>query len=144
MSELHERPILPLPDRFMRRMTDVICQQHRVRPHIVAEINSIETPLRSLHPLQAAALMPKIAFRDREGLVAIPLRGKNLALEIGLLRLIDSGSSDAGEEFTKLARKTVPLIIGRQSGQRASFPSVRSSPAASSRRTRSSPRRSMR
>jgi len=147
VRELHEQPILQLPDTFvMRRMTDVICQQHRVRPHIVAEINSIETLLRSLRPLQAAALMPKIALRDSDGLVAIPLKGKNLSLEIGLLRLIDSGASGAVEEFTKLARKTVPLMIRKQSAQRASFlparTAARASPKPAPRRLRSSPRRS--
>jgi LysR family cyn operon transcriptional activator len=148
VRELHEQPVLQLPDTFvMRRMTDAICQQHGVRPHIVAEINSIETILRSLLPLQAAALMPKIALRDSHGLVAIPLKGKNLALEIGLLRLIDSEASGAVEEFTKLARKTVPLMIRKQSAQRASFLPARAAPAQSSlpaspRRPRSSRRRS--
>jgi LysR family cyn operon transcriptional activator len=150
VRELNEQPVLQLPDTFvMRRMTDAVCQQHRVRPRIVAEINSIETLLRSLRPLQAAALMPKIALRDSDGLVAIPLKGKNLALEIGLLRLIDSGATAAVEGFTKLARKTVPLMIRKQSAQRASFLPARaapapSSPAASSRRPRSSRRRSKR
>ena len=92
----------------MRRMSDAICREHQVRPRIVAEINAIETLLRSLGPLKAAALMPKIALRDTTGLVAIRLKGKNLAIEIGLLRLIDSGASSAVQEFTKLARSTVP------------------------------------
>ncbi len=112
LSELHQTRILQLPDNFvMRRMSDAICREHQVRPRIVAEINAIETLLRSLAPLKAAALMPKIALRGTSGLTAIRLKGKNLALEIGLLRLIDSGSSSAVEEFTKLARFAVPKII---------------------------------
>ncbi|MBA3543679.1 MAG: LysR family transcriptional regulator [Chthoniobacterales bacterium] len=112
LSELHQERILQLPDTFvMRRMSDAICREHQVRPRIVAEINAIETLLRSLAPLKAAALMPKIALRGTTGLTAIRLKGKNLALEIGLLRLIDSGSSSAVEEFTKLARVAVPKII---------------------------------
>src|SRR5438093_1811521 len=88
VSELHQKRLLQLPDSFvMRRMTDVICSEHQVRPRTVAEINAIETLLRSLGPLKAAALMPKVALRDTTGLVAIRLRGKNLAIEIGLLRL---------------------------------------------------------
>ena len=102
----------------MRRMTDVICREHRVRPRTVAEINAIETLLRSLGPLKAAALMPQIALRDTTGLVAVKLKGKNLAIEIGLLRLIDSGTSSAVQEFTKLARSTVPLMIRKQRVQR--------------------------
>ena len=120
VSELHQQRILQLPDSFvMRRMSDAICRQHQVRPRIVAEINAIETLLCSLGPLQAAALMPKIALRDTTGLVAIRLKGKNLALEIGLLRLIDSDASSAVQEFTKLARSTVPLIIRKQKAERS-------------------------
>ncbi len=119
VKELHQQRILQLPTTFvMRRMSDAICRQHQVRPRIVAEINSIETLLRSLRPLQAAALMPTIALRDTVGLVAIRLKGKNLAIEIGLLRLIDSGASNAVQEFTKLARSTVPLMIRKQKAQR--------------------------
>ena len=119
LTELHQQRILELPDTFvMRRMSDAICRQHQVRPRIVAEINSIETLLRSLGPLKAAALMPKVALRDTTNLVAIRLKGKDLAIEIGLLRLIDSGTSSAVQEFTKLARATVPLMIRKQKAQR--------------------------
>src|SRR5439155_17498106 len=46
-SQLHQQRLLQLPDTFvMRRMTDEICRRHQVRPHIVAEINAIETLLR--------------------------------------------------------------------------------------------------
>ena len=54
-SELDHQRLLQLPDSFvMRRMIDEICRQHQVRPRIVAEINAIETLLRSLGPLQSA------------------------------------------------------------------------------------------
>lgn len=112
-SELHQQRLLQLPDSFvMRRMTDEICRQHQVRPRTVAEINAIETLLRSLAPLQAAALMPKIALRGREGLKvrAIRLHGKNLALEIGLLRLKGSAGNIAVAAFTELARSAVPKM----------------------------------
>ncbi|MBA3833556.1 MAG: LysR family transcriptional regulator [Chthoniobacterales bacterium] len=113
VSELHQARMLQLPDTFvMRRMSDTICREHQVRPRTIAEINAIETLLRSLAPLHAAALMPKIALHGTTGLIAIPLKGKkNLALEIGLLRLIDSGANSAVSEFTKLARGAVPKII---------------------------------
>src|SRR6266699_1742923 len=56
-SQLHRHRLLQLPDTFvMRRMTDEICRRHQVRPHMVAEINAIETLLRSLAPLQEATL----------------------------------------------------------------------------------------
>lgn len=120
VSELHQQRVLQLPETFvMRRMSDAICRQHRVRPRIIAEINAIETLLRSLGPLKAAALMPKIALCDTVGLTAIRLKGKDLAIEIGLLRLIDSGASSAVQEFTKLARSTVPLMIRKQKAQRS-------------------------
>ena len=132
VGELHQQRILQLPDTFvMRRMSDAICREHQVRPRIVAEINAIETLLRSLRPLRAAALMPKIALRETPGLTAIRLKGKNLAIEIGLLRLIDSGANSAVQEFTKLARSTVPLMIRRQGAQRASFSSGSESPSQS-------------
>ena len=114
-SELHGQRILQLPDSFvMRRMTDDICRNHQVRPQTVAEINAIETLLRSLGPLNAAALMPKITLRRRDGLQlkAIRLRGKKLGLEIGLLRLSDSPANTAVDDFTKLARIAVPKLIG--------------------------------
>src|SRR5881398_17513 len=91
-SQLHRQRLLQLPDTFvMRRMTDEICRRHQVRPHMVAEINAIETLLRSLAPLRAATLMPKIALRGRESLKlkAIRLQGKKLGVDIGLLRLSD-------------------------------------------------------
>jgi LysR family transcriptional regulator, cyn operon transcriptional activator len=119
LSELHQQRTLQLPDTFvMRRMTDAICREHQVRPRPIAEISAIETLLRSLAPLNAAALMPKIALRGTTGLTAIRLKGKNLALEIGLLRLIDSGANNAVEEFTKLAREAVPKIIKQEQPQR--------------------------
>ncbi len=126
VSELHQARVLQLPDTFvMRRMSDAICREHQVRPRNVAEINSIETLLRSLAPLDAAALMPKIALRGTTELTAIRLKGKNLALEIGLLRLIGSSASDVVSEFAKLARATIPKIVGvrrrRRSQQSETF-----------------------
>jgi LysR family cyn operon transcriptional activator len=115
-SELHQQRLLQLPDTFvMRRMTDEICRNHQVRPHVIAEINAIETLLRSLGPLQAAALMPKIALRGRESLKlrAIRLHGKKLGVDIGLLRLSDSAANSAVAAFTSLAKATVPKMIKR-------------------------------
>jgi LysR family cyn operon transcriptional activator len=114
LSELHQQRMLQLPDSFvMRRMTDEICGDHQVRPRMVAEINAIETLLRSLAPLEAAVLMPKIALRGREGLKlkAIRLQGKNLALEIGVLRLRGSAGNSAVAAFAKLAQAAVPRMI---------------------------------
>lgn len=113
-SELHQHRVLQLSDTFvMRRMTDQICLNHHVRPKTVAELNAIETLLRSLAPLKSAALMPKIALRGREGLKlkAIRLHGKKLHLEIGLLRLIDSSSNSAVSAFTSLVKTAVPKLI---------------------------------
>ena len=117
LSELHQERLLQLPDSFvMRRMTDEICRNHQVRPRTVAEINAIETLLRSLAPLQAAALMPTITLRGREGLKlrAIRLQGQSqssLAVEIGLLRLIDSEANSAVGAFTELVQTAVPKMI---------------------------------
>jgi LysR family cyn operon transcriptional activator len=113
-SELHQQRLLQLPATFvMRRMTDEICRNHKVRPKAIAEINAIETLLRSLAPLKAAALMPKIALLGTAGsqLKAIRLQGKNLGLEIGLLWLSDSPASSAVGAFTKLAQTAVPKMI---------------------------------
>jgi LysR family cyn operon transcriptional activator len=115
-SKLHRERMIQLPDTFvMRRMADEICRKHRVRPHVIAEIDAIETLLRSLGPLQAATLMPKIALRCRENLKlrAIPLHGKNLGVDIGVLRLSDSPANSAVAAFTSLAKATVPKIIKR-------------------------------
>ena len=112
--KLHQQRLLQLPDSFvMRRMSDEICRKHQVRPHVIAEINAIETLLRSLGPSQAAALMPKIALRGRENLKlrAVRLRGKNLGLDIGLLRLSDSAANTAVAAFTSLAKATVPKLV---------------------------------
>jgi len=114
LSELHQQRLLQLPDSFvMRRMTDDVCRNHQVRPRTVAEMNAIETLLRSLAPLNAAALMPKIALQGREGLKlrAIRLQGKKLGLEIGLLRLRDSSANSAVAAFTSLAQAAVPKMI---------------------------------
>ncbi len=116
LSQLHQQRLLQLPDTFvMRRMTDEVCRKNQVRPRVIAEINAIETLLRSLEPLQAAALMPKIALRGREGLKlkAIPLHGKSLRLEIGLLRLSDSAANSAVAAFTSLAKSAVPKMISK-------------------------------
>lgn len=115
-SELHQQRLLQLPDSFvMRRMTDEICRKHQVRPHVIAEISAIETLLRSLGPLQSAALIPKIALRGRESLRlrAVRLQGKRLGVDIGLLRLRDSAANSAVVAFTSLAKATVPKMIKR-------------------------------
>ncbi|MEO7931990.1 MAG: LysR substrate-binding domain-containing protein [Chthoniobacterales bacterium] len=114
ISELHQQRLLQLPDSFvMRRMTDEICRKHQVRPRTVAEINAIETLLRSLSVLDAGALMPNITLRGREGLhlQALPLQGNDLSLEIGLLRLIDAEVNSAMGAFTRLAQIEVPKMI---------------------------------
>src|SRR5262249_17396543 len=140
LTELHQQRLLQLPDTFvMRRMCDAIFRQNQVRPRVVAEINAIETLLRSLQPLKAAALMPTIALSDSPGLAAVRRKGKNLAIEIGLLRLIDSDASTAVQEFTKLARSTVPLMIRKQSTLRPRF-----STAAAGNKVRPRPRRTRR
>ncbi|HEY2614255.1 MAG TPA: LysR substrate-binding domain-containing protein [Chthoniobacterales bacterium] len=115
-SELHQQRLLQLSGTFvMRRMTDQLCLNHQVRPRTVAELNAIDTLLRSLGPLKAAALMPKIALRGRESLQlkAIRLLGKKLALDIGLLRLSNSGANSAVGAFTALAKAEVPKLIRR-------------------------------
>ena len=117
-AELHQQRLLQLTDSFvMRHMTDEICRKHQVRPRTVAEISSIETLLRSIATLKAAALMPKIVLRGREGLKlkAIQLQGKNLGVEIGLLRLSDSLGNSAVDSFTTLAKATVPKMIKNRS-----------------------------
>jgi hypothetical protein len=86
-----------------------------VRPHVIAEINAIETLLRTLGPSQAGALMQKIALRGRENLnlSAIRLRGKNLGLDIAMLRLSDSAANRAVAAFTSLAQATAPKLVRR-------------------------------
>jgi LysR family transcriptional regulator, cyn operon transcriptional activator len=112
--EIHEQRLLQLPDTFViRRMTDDICRVHLVRPRTVAEISSIEALLRSLATVNAAALFPKVALHGIPGLKAVRLRGKNLSVEIGLLRLSDSDKNSAVAVFTRLARELVPKIIGK-------------------------------
>lgn len=114
LSELHRQRLVQLPDSYvMRRMTDEICRNHRIRPRTVAEVNSIEMVLRAVEPLNAVALMPKISLRGSEGLnlKSIRLEGRDLGLEIGLLRLVDSGTNSAVAAFTKLAKLVVPELI---------------------------------
>ena len=113
LSEIHQHRLVQLPDSFVtRRMTDEICRNHQVRPKTIAEISAIETLLRSLTPLKAAALMPKIALLGTQGfkLKAIRLRGKNLKLEIGLLRLKGSAGNSTVQAFDRLARTVVPKL----------------------------------
>ncbi len=114
LSELHRQRLVQLPDTYvMRRMTDEICRNHRIRPRTIAEINSIEMVLRALEPLNAVALMPRISLRGAEGLnlKSIRLEGRDLGLEIGLLRLVDSETNSAVAAFTKLAKLAVPKMI---------------------------------
>jgi LysR family cyn operon transcriptional activator len=112
VADLHRERLVQLPDSFVvRRMTDAICREHQVRPRTVAEISAIEPLLRSLAPLNAGALMPKIVLRENAELTAIRLKGKHLVADIGLLRLIDSGTNNMVADFTKLARATVPAMI---------------------------------
>ena len=116
LAELHRQRIVQLPDTYvMRRMTDEMFCSYRIRPRTIAEINSIETLLRSLGPLQAAGLMPRISLREAGnlGLKSIPLEGKNLELEIGLMRLVDSGTNNAVAAFTRLAKAIVPKMVPR-------------------------------
>jgi hypothetical protein len=94
-------------------MIDQLCRNHQIRPRAVAELSAIEPLLRSLGPMRAAAIMPKITLRGREGLklTPIPLRGKKLGVEIGLLRMIDSAGNSAVAAFTSLAKTAVPKLL---------------------------------
>src|SRR5215471_12515029 len=115
VSELHQQPLLQLPRSFVvRRLGDAICRNNQVRPRTVAEISAIETLLRSLAPLKAAALLPNVAQRGSKKLKAIRLRGKSLMLEMGLLRLKDSSANTMIAAFTELAKATVPEILGNR------------------------------
>ncbi len=114
LSELHRQPLLQLPDSYvMRRMIDELFRNHRVRPRTVAEVNSIEVLQRSLEPLQAIALMPKICLTDRAylKLKAIRVASRSPELEIGLLRLIDSRTNSSVAAFVKLATEVLPEMI---------------------------------
>ncbi|MEO8440519.1 MAG: LysR substrate-binding domain-containing protein [Spartobacteria bacterium] len=114
LSELHLQRLVQLPDSYvMRRMTDEICRNNRIRPRTVAEMNSIEMILRALKPLNAVAVMPRVTLNEAGGLKlkAVRLEGKGLGLEIGLLRMVDSGTNSAVAAFSKLARFVVPGFI---------------------------------
>lgn len=114
VQEIHQQRLLQVPDTFViRRMTDDICRLHLARPSTVAEISSFEALLRSLSTANAAALLPKSALHGIAGLKAVRLRGKNLSVEIGLLRLSDSDKNSAVAVFTRLARELVPKILGK-------------------------------
>ena len=114
-SELHQERLLQLPRSFVvRRMADAICRTHQVRPRTVAEISAIETLLRSLAPLKAAALLPNVAQRSSTDLKAIRLRGKSLVVEMGVLRLKDSSTNSMVAAFTELAKAAVPEILGKR------------------------------
>src|SRR5262249_14984516 len=110
--------LLQLPDTYvMRRMTDEMMRNYRVRPRTVAEISSIEAILRSLQPLKAIALMPKVTLREAGHLrlTAIRLKGADVGLEIGLLRLADSAANDAVNAFLQLAKSMVPKLVSKAS-----------------------------
>jgi len=114
LSELHQQRLLQLPRSFVvRRTSDAICRTHQVRPRTVAEISAIETLLRSLAPLKAAALLPNVAQRGSTDLKAIRLRGKSLVLEMGILRLKDSSANSMVAAFSELAKAAVPKILGK-------------------------------
>ncbi len=105
-GDLHQQRLVQLPDSYvMRRMTDDLFRKHRIRPRTVAEINSVEMLLRSLGPLRALALMPRVSLREAGnlGLRAVRLQGRNLSLEIGLFQLADSQNS-AASAFAVLAK----------------------------------------
>jgi LysR family cyn operon transcriptional activator len=115
-AELHQQRIVQLPDTYaMRRITDRMFRNHRIRPRTVAEINSIEMLLRSLAPLNAVALMPQISLREAGhlGLTAIPLEGKDLGLEAGLLRLA-SLENPAVDAFAALTKAMLPKLMGER------------------------------
>jgi LysR family cyn operon transcriptional activator len=117
LSEIHQQRLVQLPDSFVtRRMTDEICRNHQIRPRTIAEISAIETLLRSLAPLKAAALMPKIALLGTQGLKlkAIRLGGKNLKIEIGLLRLKGSGGNSTVQAFGHLTHAVVPKLVKKR------------------------------
>jgi LysR family cyn operon transcriptional activator len=115
LSELHQQRLLQLPRSFLvRRTSDAICRSNQVRPQTVAEISAIETLLRSLAPLKAAALLPKVALRGTTGLKPIRLRGKSVPLEMGILRLKDSSANSSVAAFTELAKAAVPKILGNR------------------------------
>lgn len=121
ISELHLQRLLQLPDTYvMRRMTDEMMRNFQLRPRTVAEISSIEAILRSLGPLKAIALMPKVTLREAGhlGLNAIRLKGAEVGLEIGLLRLADSAANDSADAFARLAKSVVPKLVSHASQRR--------------------------
>jgi LysR family cyn operon transcriptional activator len=113
--ELHQQRVLQLPRSFLvRRTSDAICRGNQVHPQTVAEISAIQTLLRSLAPLNAAALLPRVVLRGTTGLKAVRLRGKSLPMEMGILRLKDSSANSLIAAFTDIAKAAVPEILRKQ------------------------------
>ena len=121
LTDLDGQRIVAMPERFLiRRLTDQILREHRVRPRIVAEIGTVSTLLKMLAPLQAGALMPRVALYAAENVTALPLRGGSATLEIRLCTAVGPCTQGLVEDFAKLARDVVPRLAAKTVG--CSFP----------------------
>ena len=105
----------------MRRMT--MRSAASIRSVRASSPKSTRSKLCSVHcgPLQSGALMPKVTLRGRQNLKlrAVPLRGKKLGLEIGLLGLTRFADKHSRGRFYSLAKRTVPGMVAKQKPKRA-------------------------
>ena len=100
--KLHQQRLLQLPDTFvMRRMTDEICRNHRVRPKTIAEINTIETLLRSFQfvpvDIEASNLLGSATVR-----ACYEMHG---ALPPGLQRMVLIDTTGMGHRDNRVAEQ---------------------------------------
>jgi len=88
LSEIERERLVMLPDSFdMRRAADAVLSDAQVHPHIMFEIDSIDSVLSTVVQAGIPTLLPEIVLRGRNipALRAVPLAGKTRKMEFGIL-----------------------------------------------------------
>lgn len=105
-----------LPARYyMRQLIEQFLTRNRVRARIVIEIDSLPALIRTVYESRMATLLPPFVMspNDASSLVAIPLQGRQLSVEVGVMHPSSTGRTSAVERFILLARQ---VVAARASG----------------------------
>jgi LysR family transcriptional regulator, cyn operon transcriptional activator len=99
-----------LPARYyMRQLIEQFLTRNRIRSRIVVEIDSLPALIRTVHETGMATLLPPFVMAPNESntLVAIPLEGRQLSVEVGIMHPPSVGRNSAVDRFMVLAKQVV-------------------------------------
>lgn len=108
VKELSETRLVLMPASFdLRHAIDEVLRRSRVRPHVVCEINTIDSTLATVLATGLPTILPAIVLEGRKPLRLRPVRvvGRGKGFEFGLFWARGTESSQSAKAFARFLRE---------------------------------------